>query len=449
MRTAWKPYLERNVPRYTSYPSALQFSEAVGPADLTRRLRGVGQYEPVSLYVHIPFCKQLCWYCGCNMRVENRYERIATYVDDLLGELSLLGAQLAGHGRLTQVHFGGGTPNTLSARDVERILNAIEQAFGLTDDTPIAMEIDPRLCADFQAAKLARLGVTRFSIGVQDFSDNVQRAINRVQPYAMVEDCISQLRGAGIADISLDLLYGLPEQTLCGFLRTVEQAITLAPDRISLFGYAHMPTRLRHQRLIDEGTLPTRQMRTALAEGAAARLVAAGYRRIGFDHFALPASPIARAAARHSLNRNFQGYTEDQADIVLGAGVSAISSVHGLISQNTKSLIAYRDMVAAGDLPVARGVIATLEEEDLGDWLKRLLCDLRASLSRYFEITGADGAGCNAVLARLGPLIADGLVRIDDDEIVIAEEAAPLARVVASVFDPYVEDTKAFASPAV
>ncbi|WOI54176.1 oxygen-independent coproporphyrinogen III oxidase [Parvularcula sp. LCG005] len=449
MKPAWHPYLQRNVPRYTSYPSALAFSEDVGTPQLETALSGIGQYEPISLYLHIPFCKQLCWYCGCNMRVENRDERIAAYADDLISELGLLGAQLAGRGRLTQVHFGGGTPNTLQARDLERLLAAIEDNFRLTDATPVAMEIDPRLCSAFQAAHLVRAGINRFSIGVQDFHEDVQRAINRVQPFELVRDCVAMLRQGGVRDISLDLLYGLPKQTGRGFADTVSRSISLAPDRISLFGYAHLPARLKHQRLINERDLPSRDERTELAEMAAQQLEEAGYQRIGFDHFALPTTPIAEAARRHTLNRNFQGYTEDCANVVIGAGVSAISSVHGTIVQNAKDLRAWQARLRAGALTANRGVIATLEEEDLGDWIKRLLCDMRASLTRYFDIIQADGPTCEGIINALQPFVIDGIISIDGDDVVVAREATPLARVVAAVFDPHVNDIQRYASPAV
>lgn len=449
MRSSWQKYLDVNVPRYTSYPSALQFTTDVGPDAYGRALQGLTSDEPVSLYIHIPFCKQLCWYCGCNMRVENRPERITAYVDDLIDELAIIGGRVDGRGTLSQVHFGGGTPNTLSDDDLSRIMAAIEHGFGPLRGIPVAMEIDPRLAVAGQPARLAAAGVTRFSIGVQDFDPAVQEAINRVQPFDMVARCMSELRDAGADDISLDLLYGLPSQTICTFRRTVEQVIALAPDRVSLFGYAHMPSRLRHQRLMDEDTMPSRAVRPVLSETAAVALEAAGFERIGFDHFAKPGTAIAIAARDQRLNRNFQGFTEDQAQVVIGAGISAISTVHGVVAQNCKSPRTYHDMIACGDLPIERGLVTTLEEEDLGDWLKRLLCDMRGSLAQYCDVVGASREECDRLLERLKPLVRDGILTITGDTIAIHEDAKPLARVVAAAFDPYVQGDTQFASPAV
>ncbi|MEE4209333.1 MAG: oxygen-independent coproporphyrinogen III oxidase [Parvularcula sp.] len=449
MKPAWHKYLTRNVPRYTSYPSALAFREGFEKIAYERALAQIAEGEPLSLYIHIPFCKKLCWYCGCNMRVENKAERILAFVDDLLCELDLVAGKLGGRGRLRQVHFGGGTPNTLSTDDLTRILSAVRERFTLPEGAPVVMEIDPRLHPGEAAGTLAKAGITRFSIGVQDFDPGVQQAINRVQPFSMVEGVVSALRQEGAADISLDVLYGLPKQTLCGFRRTVEQVIALKPDRVSLFGYAHLPERLPHQRLILESDLPSRPLRIALEESAASMLVAAGYERIGFDHYALAETSIAKANRAKRLHRNFQGFTEDDAHNVIGLGPSAISTVDGVLAQNAKDLRAYRTALSEGKLPIERGVIASLEEEDLGSWLKRLVCDLEGDLRQYCDITGANIEEWERTSNELAPLIEDGIVRIENDTIFIAEEAKPLARLVASVFDPACRTGQGFASPAV
>lgn len=449
MEANWQKYLTSNVPRYTSYPSALSFGEQVGVDEYAKALENIGQYEPISLYLHIPFCKQLCWYCGCNMRVENRDERISQYVDVLIDEIESVGARLSGRGNVSQVHFGGGTPNTLTIADIERLLSAIEFQFGLTDSTPVVMEIDPRLCGVFQASQLVRLGINRFSIGVQDFDPDVQEAINRPQSFELVKNCMSELRDAGVKDISLDVLYGLPHQKLCTIRKTIEQVIDLRPDRVSLFGYAHMPGRFKHQQLINEDALPSRDLRVTLSESAAKQLIKAGYERIGFDHFALPDSAIARVTRAKQLNRNFQGFTEDPSQNVLGFGVSAISSVHNLLAQNAKFLPDYTGAVSANGLATERGLIADLEEEDLGDWIRGLLCDMEASLSRYFEIVNASQNVQDGLMKDLGPLIEDGIVEITGEFLKIKQEAKALARSVAAVFDPQVTTEKNYASPAV
>ncbi|MEM9286365.1 MAG: coproporphyrinogen III oxidase, partial [Pseudomonadota bacterium] len=235
----------------------------------------------------------------------------------------------------------------------------------------------------------------------------------------------------------------------CTFRRTIDEVVKLAPDRVSLFGYAHMPSKLPHQRLIPEEMMPARSLRHVLAEDAALRLESAGYERIGFDHFARPGTAIAEAAKGQRLNRNFQGFTEDQAGIVIGVGASAISSVHGLIVQNEKNLPAYRDKIARGQLPVAKGVVASARDQDIGEWLKRLLCDMRGSMDAYLDAIDGSGAEQSQVMERLLPLVADDVVAIEGDDIVIHPDARPLARVVAATFDPYALGQSRFASPAV
>lgn len=449
MQPSWRKYLELNVPRYTSYPSALAFSDAVGPGRYRGALAGIGNDEPVSLYLHIPFCKKLCWYCGCNMRVENRDERIAAFVDHLLDELALVGSALGGRGRVSQVHFGGGTPNVLAISDLSRVTEAVKAGFSCGPSVPMAMEIDPRLCRRGDPARLRAAGITRFSIGVQDFDERVQRDINRVQPPELVAATVAELRDAGADDISFDVLYGLPYQTPCSFRRSIETIVALGPERVSMFGYTHMPSRLKHQRMMDETKLPSRELRLLLSEIGAGLLIDAGFERIGFDHFARPGTAIAQAARQRRLNRNFQGFTEDPAEVVIGVGPSAISTVHGVFAQNSKGLVRYRQMLGAGELPVERGLVSSLEEEDLGWWLKRLLCDMRGNLSQYGDILERAAASRDRALARLEPFIADGIVTIEGDEVVVRDEAKPLARAVAACFDPHTEDPSKFVSPTV
>ncbi|MEM9422161.1 MAG: oxygen-independent coproporphyrinogen III oxidase [Pseudomonadota bacterium] len=449
MKPSWRKYLHQNVPRYTSYPSALQFSDAVGRGDFVTALHAIQMYQPISLYVHIPFCKQLCWYCGCNMRVENRYERAAQYVDVLLEEIKSVARCLAGRGLLTQVHFGGGTPNYLKAQDLGRIVDAIEDGFGLTDATPIAIELDPRMCGQNEMAKLVEAGISRISLGVQDFTPAVQEAINRVQPYGMIEECVSAAREVGIDDISFDLLLGLPKQTPDNFGETIRQTIALGPERISLFGYAHMPSRLPHQRLIVEEDMPGRDSRAALFEEADKSFIDNGYMPIGFDHYARPHSAIALASMQGRLNRNFQGYTEDPSDTIIGVGASAISSTPYLHVQNEKSVGAYMDAVGQTGMASARGARACEWEGELGGWLKRLLCDRRANLSRYREIMPPNAEQFGAIQSALELMQQDGILTLDGDDLWVMEEAKPLLRTVAAVFDPMTKAGVRFAAPAI
>ncbi|PQA88887.1 oxygen-independent coproporphyrinogen III oxidase [Hyphococcus luteus] len=435
MKPEWRKYLAARAPRYTSYPSALHFDSSVSREDYADRLSAVELYEPLSLYVHVPFCKKLCWYCGCNMRVENDYSRALRYVSALAKEISLVGGRLAGAGRPRSVHFGGGTPNYLLVDEIADILQAIELEFGLTDDARLAIELDPRLIRDDDINRLADLGFERMSLGVQDFDHEVQLAINRVQSFDMIESAVGEMRRAGVNDISFDLLYGLPKQTLGAFKESLEKTLALAPDRVAVFGYAHLPSALPRQRLIDSESLPGADLRVDLAELADEMLIAAGYRRIGFDHYAKPDNPLAVADREGRLRRNFQGFTDDLAVTTLGFGASAISSVNGLHVQNEKSLTGYYDDIAAGRLPVARGIELTATEIAIAGVIQDLLCKGSANIAPVLAAV-APGEAVE-ICARLDMLEADGLISWGGNIVLIEAEARPLSRCVAMALDPY------------
>ena len=363
MKASWRKYLAERAPRYTSYPSALQFNQSVTADNYAAKLKAVDLYEPLSIYVHVPFCKQLCWYCGCNMRVENNYDRALGYLDALLDEIRMTGGFLGGAGRLAGIHFGGGTPNFFAPDDLGRILSAIELELGLTDDARLAIEIDPRLASRDDITALAELGFSRMSLGVQDIDPAVQQAINRIQSYEMIEACVSAMREAGVNDISFDLLYGLPKQTARGFASTLAKTIALAPDRVSVFGYAHLPSAIPHQRLIQTQDLPDESRRHELAAIADEMLTSAGYQSIGFDHYAKPHNSLAVAARENRLRRNFQGFTDEIAGTLIGFGATAISFIDGLYAQNEKDVRKYHETIGKQGLPVARGVQRTDRDE--------------------------------------------------------------------------------------
>lgn len=435
MKEQWLKYLDSQAPRYTSYPSALRFDGSVDAELYAEKLRAVDLYEPLSIYVHIPFCRQLCWYCGCNMRVENNYERVRAYVDALLDEICIVGGVVGGKGRIANVHFGGGTPNILVADDLACILDAIERELGLTDDARLAIELDPRLMRKGDARLLAELGFHRMSLGVQDFDIGVQWAINRIQRYEMVATCVREMRDAGVTDISFDLLYGLPKQSLQSFGETIDKAISLAPDRFAVFGYAHLPRMIPRQRMICDDQLPGIEMRAELAALADEKLIAAGYLQIGFDHYAKPENALALAMGEGRLHRNFQGFTDDVAETTIGFGASAISFVHGVYAQNEKDIGDYRRAIAARSLPVAKGVIRTARDGRCAAAITRLLCDFEVNLADMFEMTsGTEQHHINQALAALE---RDGVVRRRDDVICINDDARSLCRVVAASIDPY------------
>ena len=436
MKRNWQKYQSRRAPRYTSYPSALCFTDAVGPDRYARALASIGLYEPVALYVHIPFCRQLCWYCGCNMRVENRYERAVGYVQALTDEIRIIGGLLGGRGRPTTVHFGGGTPNFLGPEDLALILDAIEMEAGLTDDARLGIELDPRLVAEGDIASLAALGFSRMSLGVQDFDAEVQAAINRIQSFEMIENCVGLMREAGVNDVSFDLLYGLPRQTLNSFAETIGKTIALAPDRIAIFGYAHLPEALPRQRLIDSEDLPDASMRADLAALSDEMLVSAGYRRVGFDHYAKPDNPLAVAMREGRLRRNFQGFTDDIAETTIGLGASAVSFINGVYAQNHKDLRDYHAALAARRLPTAKGVVQTFADKACAAAVADLLCRFQADLSGLFACVS--GEEKDRIIQSLTQLYHDDVIKFSDNIVKINEEARYLCRIVAASIDPRV-----------
>ena len=300
-------YAEQRLPRYTSYPTAPHFSTAVGPDTYAAWLGALPADAAGSLYVHIPFCRRMCWYCGCNTIVTQREEPIHAYLAALRTEIDFTGRRLRHPLKVTHLHFGGGTPTIVQPRDLVELMDALRSAFLFQEGTEIAIEIDPRTLTTGMAATLGEVGVTRASLGVQSLDPDVQHAINRVQSFDETAVAAERLRRAGVAGINIDLIYGLPRQTVESCVATVEACLTLKPDRFAVFGYAHVPAFKRHQRKIDAATLPQGATRHAEAEAIAERLVAAGYVRIGIDHFALPDDPMAVAQAEHRLHRNFQG----------------------------------------------------------------------------------------------------------------------------------------------
>lgn len=435
MRESWTPLLTQALPRYTSYPTAVEFHEGVGTSERAQALELISLYEPISLYVHVPFCAKLCWYCGCHMTVSNNAERVQRYVQALLAEIVRVGEQLDGRGRVVSVHFGGGSPNFLAIDMLAAILDAIERNIGLTDGAAIAIELDPRLSDPIQARGLAALGVNRVSLGVQDTDTTVQQQINRVQALSHIAAVTGALRQAGIADVGFDLIYGLPAQTPDTVARTVENVIALNPDRLAVFGYAHVPHLRPHQRMIDESLLGDARMRLALAEQMTGQLCEAGYLEIGFDHFARPHTVIAKAMASGRLNRNFQGFTEDPASSLIGFGASAISMFEDTYTQNEKHIGRYREQTLTLGASVARGVLLSREDRlrraIINDLLCRLRCDISARCEEYrVPIDRLAGS-----FARLAPLFDAEIIEDRSRLVIIRPEARKLSRLVAHAFD--------------
>lgn len=428
-------YAAAATPRYTSYPTAAEFHDGVGAEDVGRWLAAIAPEQTLSLYVHIPFCQSLCWYCGCHTSVPNSYLRAEAYLARLMEEIDQVAGRIDQHGGVVHCHFGGGTPTYLSADDFRLLASHLRLRFSFRPDAEFAVEIDPRTLDDGRAEALADAGVTRASLGIQDFDPEVQRLINRVQPLDKVEAAIGRLAKAGIDRLSFDLIYGLPGQTVDTVRASARQAVAFGPDRIAVFGYAHVPWFKKHQRAIDESRLPDISGRLAQMLAINEELLAAGYRRIGLDHYARDHDALARAAAGGRLHRNFQGYTDDPADALLGFGASAISSFRHGYAQNASDVGQWRRAIRDGRLPTARGVRLTEEDRLRGEAIERLMCDFTVDLGAVCRAHEAPEDSLDSALSRLAPLEADALLRRDGRRIIVTDAGQSFIRNIAFCLD--------------
>lgn len=422
---------EQSVPRYTSYPTAPHFAPAVGPRTYAQWLEQLDPAATLSLYLHVPYCAELCRYCGCHTKVVRRQEPIDAYAALLAREIDLLAKLVAGR-RVSAIHWGGGTPSTLGPDHLVTLCNRIAAIFDDRHMIEHAIELDPRHIAPSLVDALARIGVDRVSLGVQTFSPRIQDAIGRRQPQTVVERAVMLLRDAGIRHVNFDLMYGLPHQTERHLQNTIRAAHALRPSRIALFGYAHVPWFKTHQRLIDAAALPGANERLAQAEAARGMLIALGYVPIGLDHFALPDDALAQAAATGQLRRNFQGYTTDNADALIGLGASAIGRLPQGFAQNAPDIAGYARAIEAGQFATGRGIALTEDDRRRGRIIERLMCDFAADLDAV-----APGEAFSDALAALRPLAEDQLVRIAGRRIVVTESGRPFVRLVAAAFDAY------------
>ena len=428
---------DRPVPRYTSYPTAPHFHDGVEAGVYGDWLSRLAPGTPLSLYLHIPYCDSLCWFCGCHTKVTRRYEPLAAYVETLLREIELVAARLPGRAPVTHVHWGGGSPTLLAPADMRSLASALRAIFDVTPKAEFAVEIDPRGLADHTIEALAEIGVNRVSLGVQDIHPEVQKAINRDQPFAVTQDCLRRLRAAGLGAVNCDLMYGLPHQDTARVLATVEAVASLEPDRIALFGYAHVPHMKRHQRLIPDDALPGGAARLEQSQAAAERLQGLGYRPIGLDHFARPGDPLARTAAAGRLHRNFQGYTSDPCDALLGFGASAIGKLPQGYVQNAVPIAGYRRAIEAGRLATVRGVAFDGEDRLRAAIIERIMCDLEVDLDRVSAEFGMAFAPDAGQRARLAELAEDGVIEMTGPRLTVTGTGRPFVRQVAAAFDRY------------
>ncbi len=385
------PFALQDVPRYTSYPTAVQFHDGFPGEKADHWLAELPPDASLSIYVHVPFCQQLCWYCGCHTSVPNSYGRASAYVDSLLSDITR-SSKLSGteKGNVKHLHFGGGTPTYLSNADLGRILACINGSFGLAPEAEIALESDPRGITRDRAFGLAAMGFNRISFGVQDFSLPVQMKINRLQTYGLVAHVSNLLREAGFTSINFDLMYGLPAQTAGSVRQTAKQAAALRPDRISVFGYAHVPWFKKHQRMISDADLPGVSERYDQAGAIAEELRHAGYAAIGLDHFALPDDPLAMAASTGTLRRNFQGYTTDTADALLAFGASAISEFPQGFAQAARDTLPWSQAIAGRKSPIVRGLATTAEDRMRAAIIEQIMCNFSADFGAIASRHGFD-----------------------------------------------------------
>jgi oxygen-independent coproporphyrinogen III oxidase len=432
-------------PRYTSYPTADRFVEAFGVDEYRQALRQraggarVGGVAPLSIYVHIPFCESVCYYCACNKIVTRHHERAAEYLQALDTEIDLHVAELGAGQQASQLHLGGGTPTFLSDEELAQLMASLKRAFKLTPEAEVSIEVDPRTASPERLRTLHDLGFNRLSFGIQDFDPEVQKAVHRVQPFDNVRDLIHAARTIGFESINADLIYGLPLQTAESFERTVAQVAALRPDRIALYAYAHLPERFKPQRRIDGAQLPSADTRLRMLGGAIGGFLGHGYTYIGMDHFALPTDALAQAKRQGLLHRNFQGYsTQPDCDLV-ALGVSAIGRMGSTYSQNAKTLPEYYDALHQRRFPTARGLAATRDDLVRRAVIMAIMCQGRVDfesieLAHLVDMPEYFGAE----LARLAPLAEEGLVELDGRSIQVTPLGWYFVRGIAMVFDRYV-----------
>ena len=433
MRSDLADKYDLRVPRYTSYPTAPHFHDGIDGETYRGWLETLDDAIDLSLYFHIPFCDSMCWFCGCYTKIVNRYEPIHDYLEVLLAEVDLVADTLPKRFDARHAHWGGGSPTMLTGEDWRRIIDRLRDRFELGNEAEIAVELDPRDTTRDYVAALAAAGVNRTSIGVQDFHAEVQEAINRIQPFDVTERVVGWLRDHGIEKLNMDLMYGLPHQTEERVVHMVDLAVRLRPDRVALFGYAHVPWMKTHQKMIDEDALPGAAERWTQFEAASARLVSHGYVAIGLDHFSRPGDDLALALEEDRLHRNFQGYTTDTAPALIGFGASAIGSLPRGYVQNTSPLKQYREAVGAGRFPIGRGFELAAEDRARGSVIERLMCDLTVDL----DAVAGTAFRFDKEMERLSPLADDGIVTIDGSRISITNDGRPFVRLVAAVFDSY------------
>jgi len=432
-----------SAPRYTSYPTAANFSE-MSANDYAVALKAIPNSETLSLYLHIPFCQQLCWYCGCHTKITKRYAPVENYFYLLLKELRIIAGTLEERRVVSNIHFGGGSPNMLRSKDFALLMQEIGKLFTIDKQAEISIEVDPRNTSSKQLETYKEYGVNRLSLGIQDFNQEVQEAINRVQGFDLVKDFVNQAREIGLENINFDLIYGLPKQNPDNIKANIDLVAKLNPSRIAIFGYAHLPQFKKHMRLIKEEDLPSDQERVEIFKIYKAGLEKLNYHLIGIDHFAKPDDELYTAVEQHQLYRNFQGYTTDSTPNLIGIGASAISQLPDLYCQNIVPVHLYEEQVTKGKLVTSRGTKITEQDKFHRDIINDLMCYLTVDIYQICAEYNTNPAQFEAAYTALIPLEQDGLITFKDGVIKVNKDYPQTARIVASLFDEYNDTNQNF-----
>ncbi|KQW28630.1 coproporphyrinogen III oxidase [Rhizobium sp. Root274] len=437
------------VPRYTSYPTAPHFHEGVDSGVYADWLQAITGEQKLSLYLHIPYCDRLCWFCACHTKHTLRYEPITIYLESLKKEIATVGKLVNRDAVVTAVHFGGGSPTMVRPDDLVDLMGALREAFHFSDEVEISVEMDPNDLDEPRYNALAEIGMTRASLGVQDFHPDVQRAINRIQTFEHTKSVVDAVRARGVHSVNCDILYGLPHQTEETLAETVRDILSLSPDRIALFGYAHVPWMKKHQTMIKEEVLPGIEARFAQMNLAARMLVEAGYEPVGIDHFARPTDSMAIAQREGRLRRNFQGYTVDAADALIGLGASSIGQLPQGYVQNMPATGEYQRMADNEGLAAVRGVAVSDDDRMRRRVIEEIMCRFELSFDALRAEFGADA---EAIVGEARSFVGsnqDDICRLEGDRFTITEAGRPFARTIAAVFDSYLANGKGRHSIAV
>lgn len=449
MNTLEQKYATRNVPRYTSYPTAPHFHAGVDGTAYGDWLEKLDPELDLSIYLHVPYCRHICHYCGCHTKAARRDDPVIAYAETMAKEIELTAKRLGPRRRVSHIHWGGGTPSLLPRDSFLKVVWTLRGAFEFAPGIEHAIELDPRTVTPGLVETLAEAGITRASLGVQDFDAKVQTSIGRFQPFKVVARSVELLRSVGITSINFDLMYGLPHQDRETILRTVELTRQLAPGRIALFGYAHVPWMKKHQRLIDEAALPGAGERIELADCARQALVEAGYEEIGLDHFALPGDSMAIALHAGTLRRNFQGYTTDTAEALIGFGASSIGFLPQGYVQNAPDVGGWARSIESGDLPIARGIALDADDRMRAAIIEALMTDYQVDVHAVATRFGANGHDFTTDFEALEELVRDEIVTVDNGRIAMTTAGRPFVRVAAAAFDAYLDRGAARHSMAV